>query len=193
MSDGRSRARPARSELARIQYPFPPPASNHSCLPRCVLQDRMHRRRSHRRGRHRPLRQPGYGPDGVLGSSRRPRASAWRRSPCMPQRAPASPYGQPRRGDRAAVARASWRRRVWQDSWEHVSWRWARPGGLGGRSSDSSAWSHTPPIRVWVGACSHHVVCKAPTVNEHIYTYYWQPHKPFPTRYQRHGSSAARW
>ena len=109
VSDGRGRVQPTRSEPARIRYPLPPPAAHRSCLPRRVSQDRIHRRRAHQRDRQRPLRHAGYGADPVLGSRWRLRASERRCSPCLPQRAPASPYGQPRRRNRPAVARAIWR------------------------------------------------------------------------------------
>ena len=91
MSDGRSRARPARIEPVSILYPFSPPASQRSCLLQRVSQDRIHRRRAHRCDRHYALRHPGCGADAVLGSTRRPRASAWRCSPCLPHRAPSCP------------------------------------------------------------------------------------------------------
>ena len=41
MSDGRSRARPARIEPVSILYPFSPPASQRSCLLQRVSQDRF--------------------------------------------------------------------------------------------------------------------------------------------------------
>ena len=109
VSDAHGRVQPARSEPARIHYPFPPPATHRSCLPLRVSQDRIHRRRAHLRDRHRLLRHAGCGAEGVLRSTWRLRASERRCSPCLPQRAPASPYGQPRRRNRPAVARAIWR------------------------------------------------------------------------------------
>jgi len=113
VSDGHGRVRPARSEPARIQYPFPPPATHRSCLPLRVSQDRVHRRRAHQRDRHRPLRHADCGAGSVIGSTWRLRASERRCSPCLPQRALASPCGQPRRLNRPAVARAIWRQHAW--------------------------------------------------------------------------------